>query len=140
MTRYFAILGLVVAAMFVAGHAPAQQGLGQRIGKKIDQGLNELGSDLRRGWASVRQSVDKLGVQGRVYGRLRWDKALAEAAIDVQVPQEGIVVLKGSVPSAAARQKAIGLARDTVGVKEVTDELAVAAPENSTPAQPAPGN
>jgi osmotically-inducible protein OsmY len=36
-------------------------------------------------------------------------------------------VLKGSVPTAAAKQKAVQLARDTIGVSNVIDELNVPA-------------
>ena len=36
-----------------------------------------------------------------------------------------VVVLQGSVRDAAAKKKAVQLARDTVGVDEVADELAI---------------
>lgn len=106
----------------------AQQGLGERLGQQLDQGLDRLGSELREGWASLRQSVDRMGIQGRVYGRLRWDKHIATAGIDVDTEEEGTVVLRGEVKSADAKQKAVQLANDTVGVKRVVDELTVATP------------
>jgi hypothetical protein len=140
MTTKIATMSLFFAGVIAVGYLHAQDGLGQRLGKKIDQGLNEIGSDLRRGWASVRQSVDKLGVQGRVYGRLHWDKALANATIDIQVPQEGVIVLKGSVPNTAAQLRAVNLARETVGVKQVTDELSVPRDQPSPAGQPPAGN
>lgn len=41
---------------------------------------------------------------------------------------EGVVVLRGTVDSYSARRQAVGMARNTDGVKEVRDELRVEAP------------
>jgi hyperosmotically inducible protein len=98
----------------------------ESLGQKIDRGLDKLGQELRQGWADVRASIDRMGVQGRVYGRLHWDKELSTATIDIEVREDKSVVLKGSVPSASARSKAVQLAQDTTGVHEVVDELGIA--------------
>lgn len=126
----FCIVGLAVCLLSTATVRPAQaqQGLGERLGEQLDQGLNRLRSEVREGWASLRSTVDKMGVQGRVYGRLRWDKQLAESRIDVETEEGGVVLLRGQVSSAAAQQKALQLANDTVGVNKVVDELKVMAP------------
>lgn len=109
----------------------AEDGVGQKVGKKIDQGVNRITNELREDWAAARRSVEKMGVQSRVYGRLHWDKALQDAAFEVEARSEKTIVLKGSVPSSAAKLKAVQLARDTVGVTEVIDELTVALPSTS---------
>ena len=98
----------------------------ETFGQKVDRGLDTLGRELRHGWAEVRASIDRMGVQGRVYGRLHWDKDLADSTIDIEVREDKSVVLKGSVPSASARSKAVQLAQDTTGVHEVVDELGIA--------------
>ena len=74
-------------------------------------------------------------MQGRVYGRLRWDKALANAPIEITVQNENVVTLAGYVPSEIARRTAVTLANDTVGVRQVVDHLTVArlAPAATTP-------
>ena len=59
------------------------------------------------------------------YGRLHWDKALENATLDIDVRDGQVVVLKGKVDSAAAKQKAEQLTRDTIGVTSVVNELAV---------------
>jgi osmotically-inducible protein OsmY len=69
--------------------------------------------------------VDELGMQGRVYARLRWDKALADQTIDIQVQKKDVVVLTGVVPDDTARDKAVQLAQDTIGVREVVNQLRV---------------
>jgi osmotically-inducible protein OsmY len=122
----FVAVGLLSAATVL--QAPAQEGLGERIGEKIDRGLSQLKSELRQEWAQLKKSVDRMGVHGRVYSRLRWDKNVEGANIDIEVRDEGIVVLHGAVRNAAAKTKAAELAHDTVGVTEVVDELTVAPP------------
>ena len=126
------IFCLVALGVFLIGPAAApaqaQQGLGERLGAQLDEGLDQLGNELREGWASIQQTVDRLGIQGRVYSRLRWDKHVSTERLDVEASERGIVVLRGQVPSQAAKQKAVQLARDTVGVERVEDKLSVAAP------------
>ena len=118
-----------VAVCLLCGLAAAQQppGTAEKIGEKIDRGLSQIGTELSQAWAEVRKSVEKMGVQGRVYGRLHWDKALESATLDIDVRDGQVVVLKGKVETSAAKQKAEQLARDTVGVTSVINELAVAA-------------
>ena len=104
---------------------PPNQGVGERLGESVDRGLNTLGEKLRRTWADIRKSVDELTVQGRVYGRLRWDKALANAPIEVTVQNESTVTLSGTVADEAAHTTAVTLAQGTIGVGKVIDHLTV---------------
>src|SRR6478672_1713914 len=105
--------------------AANQQGVGERVGESVDRGLTNLGQKLRRTWADFRKSVDELSVQGRVYGRLHWDKAIGSAPIEISVQNENVVTLSGSVPNEAARRTAVTLAGDTIGVGKVVDRLTV---------------
>lgn len=119
-----AVCGGIVCAVSAIS-STAQEGTVEKLGKKIDQGVGKIADELREDWASARRSIEKMGMQGRVFGRLRWDKALQDAKVEVESRTDRIVVLKGSVPTAAARLKAVQLAQDTVGVTEVVDELVV---------------
>ncbi len=112
--------------------APNQEGVGERVGESVDRGLTKLGEKLRKTWADIRKSVDELGVQGRVYGRLHWDKAIGTAPIEISVQNENIVTLSGSVPNEAARRTAVMLAKDTVGVRQVVDRLTVSPTSTTT--------
>src|SRR6185436_16717767 len=129
------LAGLVVGCSVVVADAQtppvpqAQPGTAAQIGEKIDRGLNQIGAELSQAWSDVRKSVERMGVQGRVYGRLHWDKALESATLDIDVRDGQVVVLKGQVASANARQKAEQLARDTLGVGSVVNELTVTAPK-----------
>ena len=115
--------GIVCVAAIVPSRA--EENVDETIGEKINRGVNRIGEELRQGWAEVRKSIDKLSVEGRVYGRLHWDKELTDTTIDIQVRDDHVVVLKGSVDNQSAKSKAMRLAQDTVGVKQVVDELAV---------------
>jgi len=125
-------LPLILVICFLCGVASAQQqpGTAEKIGEKIDRGLTQIGTELSQAWAEARKSVEKMGVQGRVYGRLHWDKALEHANVDIDVRDGQVVLLKGKVDSAAAKQKAEQLARDTVGVNDVVNELAITSAES----------
>src|SRR3954469_1368327 len=130
MNRFLlAFLAVVISCLTAAAQTPpppnSQPGTATRIGEQIDRGLSQIGSELSQAWAEVRKSVEKMGVQGRVYGRLHWDKALEGANLEISVRDGQVVVLSGTVASAAAKQKAEELARDTVGVGSVVNELAV---------------
>ena len=105
--------------------ATAQEGLGERIGARIDRGIEELGDDFRESWASLQKTVDNLSVQGRVYSRLHWDKQLVDARIEVSVAERGVVSMRGSVGNSKAKAKAMKLAQDTVGVEKVINHLTV---------------
>lgn len=132
MFRLF-LAGPAVCLCFAVAAAqapqPQQPGTAAQIGEKIDRGLSQLGAELKQGWEEVRKSVEKMGVQSRVYGRLHWDKDLEGASLEITVRDNQAVVLSGKVANAAAKQKAEQLARDTVGVGSVVNELTVTAPK-----------
>ncbi len=127
----FVLFG-TLAAEPTAPQKQDQQGIGEQLGEQLDRGLTKLGRQLRKGWAEVRRSVDELGVQGRVYGRLHWDKSINGAPINIDVQDNDVVVLSGSLPSEETHRLAVKLARTTVGVRDVVDHLAVAPPKPTT--------
>jgi osmotically-inducible protein OsmY len=133
-----ALWTIIVLCMSAPGQPPSapkpqpsstQPGTATRIGEQIDRGLTQIGAELSQAWSEVRKTVEKMGVQGRVYGRLHWDKALEGASVDVSVRDGQVVVLSGTVHSTAAKQKADELTRETVGVTSVVNELAVTSPK-----------
>jgi predicted kinase len=129
MKRLF-VISLVLLSPFAIATAQNRPGTAEKLGEQIDRGLSQLGAELSEAWSEVRRGVDKMGIEARVYGRLHWDKALEGAKLDIAVRDGKSVVLTGSVASDAARAKAEELARDTVGVASVINQLAVA---QSTP-------
>lgn len=63
-------------------------------------------------------------VSARVKSQLSSDARAKGAAIDVTA-KNGVVLLQGTVPSSAARQRALTVARGTDGVTQVVDRLKV---------------
>jgi osmotically-inducible protein OsmY len=130
ISRIVFVAGFAVAVSATPAHG---QSVGQRIGEAVDQ----VTSGVQQAWQQVKEAGNRMGVEARVYARLRWDKAIHSATIDIEVPKAGTVVLKGSVADAAAKKKAVALANDTIGVEQVVDQLAVAPPTAEKPVSPA---
>lgn len=112
--------------------AGAEKPVGERVGEKVDEavgslkrGVSNAGEAIREQYERARTSVHNMGVAGRVYGRLHWDKALATSKVEIDVQKNGVATLTGSVADAAARVKAVELTRDTVGVTSVVDRLTI---------------
>ena len=138
-TRRAALLGVLGGSIVSLGGAVravfAQQGQGvaaragralDNMGRGIKQEAQFVGDAVRRQFETVRSEVNRMGVQPRVYSRLHWDKALVGSRIEVHVLRGGVATLKGSVPDEAARTRAVTLARETVDVASVIDELTTA--------------
>jgi osmotically-inducible protein OsmY len=124
-THLSLIAAVVILPALLLSQLAAQEGTAEKLGRRIDQGIENLSQEVQEAWSEARARLDKLTVQGRVYGRLRWDKTLADEPIDVSVEANDLVTLSGRVPNEEARQKALTLTKDTVGVREVIDRLQV---------------
>jgi hypothetical protein len=137
-----AVATLLAAVALLTDRALAQEpGLGKRVGEKLDEAgaairrdVGKAGDAVREQFQKAKSSINAMGIEGRVYGRLHWDKALENASIDVTASRDGAVTLTGTVADAMAKAKAVRLAGDTVGVTRVVDQLAAATPAPATPA------
>jgi len=124
---------LAVAALTISWASPVQaQETGKKVGEKLDEvgreikaGLNRAGSAAKDQFARAKSSVQAMGMESRVYGRIHWDKALNDAMIDLTATGDGVVTLDGTVADAKAKRRAVELTQDTVGVTRVIDHLAV---------------
>lgn len=116
----------IMICVLMFGFAGTMASAPAQIGERVDRALDRLGDNIREGWEEARGAVNRMGLQARVYSRVRWDKALEHETIEIDVQAADAVVLRGNVKTEAAKHKAIQLARDTVGVARVVDELTVA--------------
>jgi hypothetical protein len=127
-----------------AGHTLDDLGRGIRKGaRRVGQKLGEIeqavkvetaliNASVAERFESVKTEVQEMPTHHRVYSRLHWDKSLHCVKIEVHMLSDGSVVLRGTVPSEAARCRALELARETVGVPLAVDQLTL-----SLPARPA---
>jgi hyperosmotically inducible protein len=79
------------------------------------------------GSKSIRPATDDVGVSTRVRTALLNDPQVAAGKINVTAAN-GVVTLSGSVRTAAERDRAVTLARQTSGVSDVRSELSVSQP------------
>lgn len=83
----------------------------------------EIGKDDR----SVGTKFDDASITSAVKAKFIKDAEID--AVDINVDTyEGVVTLHGNVPSAAARNRAVQLARSVKGVKNVRSELVIVPP------------
>jgi osmotically-inducible protein OsmY len=126
MSMSRSLLGAVCVVVFCTALTVGQQKDSDSLGDKVNRGLERAERKLRETWGDIQKATHRMTVQGRVYARLYWDKSLAEAPFQVETKDGGVVVLKGSVPSAEAKHRAVELAQSTVGVNDTVDELGIA--------------
>lgn len=126
------LFGLAIATTACFGQDQTKPSTGKRVGEKLDsavqslkRGAKEAGESIQQQYARARTAVHNMGVSSRIYARLHWDKELQTSKIDIDVKKDGVATLKGTVPDAKAKAKALALAQDTVGVVRVMDQMTV---------------
>ena len=95
------------------------------MGSSIKKGAASAGDAIKERYARTKDAVVAMGIEGRVYSRLHWDKALTGSKIELTSPKSGVITLTGTVGDDKAKAKAVELAQDTVGVNSVVDNLVV---------------
>ncbi len=70
----------------------------------------------------LRADLEAMSVDARIAARIRWDKTLRGAKIEV-IAKGSEVELHGNVPDAAQRKRAVEIAQSTAGADKVTDAM-----------------
>jgi hyperosmotically inducible protein len=84
----------------------------------------EIGEKSAIAAEKMKNELSEAALTGKIKAKMALDDSVRSRAIDVTT--EGTVVtLSGSVRSAAERERALALARDTEGVTRVVDRLTV---------------
>ncbi len=104
---------------------------------RLDSACGGSRGKLSDSWSAARGCWTDAALDGRVAMRLRWDKSLAGANIEVKAAAPGVVRLHGTVADQAAHERALDVAAQTVGVEKIVDELTVEGTETNEPAAPA---
>ena len=87
--------------------------VGAEVGEQVAEGANE-----------AQRLATNAGITARIKSKMALDEIVEAADIDVDTAN-GVVTLTGSVASAAERERALQLARETEGVRSVVDRLDV---------------
>lgn len=134
----------ILACLAQAQEPQVKPTTGQKIGEKLDEayqeakgGLQKAGDSIKEQYSKSKSSVHNMGIEGRVYGRLHWDKSLKGATIDLSMSGAGVITLEGTVATEKAKTRAVDLAQETEGVEQVVDHLAIRpAARVTTPEKP----
>jgi hypothetical protein len=86
---------------------------GAQVGEQVADGVNRLA-----------QGVDDAALTAKIKSKMALDDAVRALDIDVDT-KDATVTLTGRVDSDDTRQRAVRLARETAGVRNVVDRLAV---------------
>jgi osmotically-inducible protein OsmY len=94
-----------------------------KVAARFDGVTESMRGKLQSGAGAVGGSVIEPGPESRVALRLRWDRDMTGADVQVNSAGPGIVELHGTVADLRQRRRAIELASTTVGVENVLDKL-----------------
>ena len=95
---------------------------------KIEEAAGGSRGKLANGWQAMCGALSDTTPAARVAVRIRWDKEMADAAVQVEAAGPGVVRLQGTVADAAQHSRAKELAESTQGVEQVVNELVIGKP------------
>lgn len=84
----------------------------------------EIGEKAAVATKKIQGSLAEAGLTTKIKAKMALDDTLKARAIDVST-EGSTVTVSGSVPSVAAHNRAIALARETAGVSTVVDHLEI---------------
>jgi serine/threonine protein kinase len=99
--------------------------------------VEELTNEIKQGIKEVLVPTDDDTIQESIEDRLEASKATADHDLNVQV-KDGVVTLRGKVPSAVTSQVAEALAETVPGVTEVRNQIRAPSPSPGTHPMPRP--
>jgi osmotically-inducible protein OsmY len=84
----------------------------------------EIGEKTAIAARELKENTQKAAITAKIKAKMALDEMVKARAIDVTT-DDSTVILTGSVASAAERERAVALARETSGVTEVVDRLTI---------------
>lgn len=84
----------------------------------------ELGEKAAAATAKIQETIDEARITAKIKAKMALDDYVKARAIDVTT-NGSTVTLNGTVASAAERERAYRLARETAGVSQVIDHLQI---------------
>lgn len=93
---------------------------------KAEDKMDKAGDKTASGARKAGRAIDDGWIKSKIYAQYMadWNTVLDDSDIDVDV-DNNVVTLNGTVKSAAAKAKAVSIAKATDGVKSVKDNLRV---------------
>ena len=92
--------------------------------EKARERAAELGEKAAAATQKIQETVSEAGLTTKIKAKMALDDTLKSRAIDVST-EGSTVTVAGTVPSVAAHNRALALARETAGVSVVVDHLKI---------------
>jgi hyperosmotically inducible protein len=89
------------------------------------KGVTEVDNRLKVGSATTKAAVTDSSITARVKTEMLAEEQLRSVHVETN---NAVVILSGTVPTAAARERAVDLARSMSGVSRVEDNVKVLPP------------
>jgi hyperosmotically inducible protein len=98
-----------------------------RAADKAEDKMDRAGNKAANAAGKTGRAIDDGWIKSKIYAQYmtEWNSVLDDSDIDIDV-QNNMVTLNGTVKTAAAKTKAVAIAKATDGVKGVKDNLKVA--------------
>ena len=108
--------------------APVKEGAIEKAEDKTVDATRKAGHETASLTKKTGRKIDDGWIKSKIYAQYLtdWKTVLDDSNIDIDV-DNNVVTLNGTVKDAAARAKAVSIARKTDGVKNVKDNLRIAA-------------
>jgi osmotically-inducible protein OsmY len=114
---------LLAACLALAGCKARDGDILMEAARRLGEKFEDCGASPCELTARFRAAAGGASLGARVENRIRWDRYLKDSDVEVTLTGTGVVTLRGQVPDGALKQRAVELARTTVGVERVVDEL-----------------
>lgn len=135
--RRIIVIVLVPIIVLVSGCGKQDKEILANIGRKITSKFESASSPTRKklemGIQAMRGEILESSIQDSVLFRIRTDKNLKDQKIEVSSKEEGVILLKGTVPDEQSKLRAIEVAESTRGVNKVESELVEKISEDVAP-------
>ena len=95
--------------------------IARRTGERLDRAARPVNDAA----TPLCGSLGELSVAARVDSRIRHDRYLAGHHFTVRGDRQGVVTVTATVPDKSIKARALDLARSTLGVEDVIDEVKV---------------
>ena len=96
----------------------------KKVAEKTKEGAVKVGEKTKEGLSKTGEVITDAWITSRVHSKFVGEDLLKGSDINVDT-NDHVVTLKGTVPSAAARARAIAEAKEVEGVHRVVDQLTI---------------
>jgi hyperosmotically inducible protein len=96
----------------------------EKVGEKTKDGAEKVGEKTKEGLSKTGEVITDSWITSRVHSKFVGEDMLKDSDINVDT-KDHVVILRGTVMSAAAKARAVSEAKEVEGVKSVVDHLTV---------------